>query len=113
MYVDQDEADIEDLLGRLFYVSLVNECYNLDNSKKLPMEKPADAPVRVLEEAERHFALLPHEEVPEFNHYIPSLFLINNAAKLVSIVPDLDRSLDRFEKLFRDLNGLLLIDKVI
>ncbi|HUS75763.1 MAG TPA: AAA family ATPase [Methanothrix sp.] len=113
MYVDQDEADIEDLLGRSFYVSLVNECYNLDNSMKLPMEKPSAAPVRVLEEAERHFALLPHEEVPEFNHYIPSLFLINNTAKLVPIVPDFDRSLDRFEKLFRDLNGLLRIDEVI
>ncbi len=32
MYTDQDEADIEDLLGRSFYVTLVNKCYSLGDS---------------------------------------------------------------------------------
>jgi len=106
MYVDQDEADTEDMLGRSFYVSLVNKCYSL--SKKLPVKKPkgADLPVRVLEEVENHFRTLP-PEVPELSHLEPAAYLLENAGKLRSTLPDLEQAIERFEKLFHDLNLLL------
>ena len=107
MYIDQDEADIEDLLGRSFYVALVNKCYSLADPYTIPGEKPENAPIRVLKEVENHFSLLPNEKFPEFDHYTPCSFLIENTANLRSILPDVGLSLDRFEKLFRDINYLL------
>lgn len=35
MYADQEEADIEDVIGRSFYVTLINQCYNLPEAKQL------------------------------------------------------------------------------
>jgi len=103
MFVDGDEADVEDLLGRGFYITLINECYSLGESQKLPDVKPEDAPTRVLLEAENHFKSLPIE----FDHYTPAVFLTENAARFRSILPRHNEALRRFEKLFKDLNRLL------
>jgi len=105
-YIDQDEADIEDLLGRLLYVSLVNKCYSLPKRKMLPQEKPPSAPMRVLKEVEQYFATLP-PSFEEFDHYAPASFLMENASELKNNLPDMDRALDRFEELFKDINKLL------
>jgi len=108
MYVDQDEADIEDLLGRSLYISLVNRCYSLKTkSNMLPGEKACDAPPRVIQEVERHFSTLPSSKIPEFEHYPPASFLMENTAELRDSLPDINQALDRFEKLFRDLNRLV------
>jgi len=106
MYVDQDEADVEDLLGRSFYTALVNKCYSLDEPHRLPEQRSSDAPVRVLKEVENHFATLT-TEIPEFDHYKPASFLLENTAELRTALLDLDQALDRFETLFKDLNALL------
>jgi len=106
MYVNQVEADIEDLLGRSLYIALVNKCYALNDAHKLPVRKPPDAPLRVVKEVEDHFRTLP-PDVPEFDHTSPALFLMENTAKLRTVLPYLDRALDKFERLFKDLNVLL------
>ncbi len=106
MYVDRDEADIEDLLGRSLYITLVNVCYSLPEKKILPQEKPADAPIRVLKEVERYFATLP-PRFEEFDHYTPASFLVEHASELRDNLPDMDQALDRFEELFEGLNKLL------
>lgn len=106
MYVEQDEADVEDLLGRPLYTALVNRCYSLHESHKLNEQRPANAPIRVAEEARLHCATLP-TEIPEFDHLTPALFLLENTSEMRSILPDLDQALDRFERLFKNLNGLL------
>lgn len=106
MYVNQEKADIEDLLGRSFYVALLNECYSLSQDNKLPSKKPENTPMRVVKEVEDYFRTLP-PEVPEFDHTKPALFLMENTATLRDKLPYLRRALDRFEKLFMDLNKLL------
>ena len=106
MYVDQDEADEEDLLGRSLYVSLVNKCYSLDENHQLPENKPADAQDRVLKEVEEHFKTLP-AETPGFHHFKPASFLWENRGELKGSLPGIDEALDRFENLFKDLNALL------
>lgn len=106
MYSAQPEADIEDLLGRSLYLTLVNRCYSLEESQQLPREKPAEAPLRVVEEVGKHFAAL-SPALPEFDHSAPASFLMENTAELRSVLPGLDQALDRFEKLFRDVNKLL------
>jgi predicted ATP-dependent endonuclease of OLD family len=104
MYTGQDEADIEDLIGRTPYIELVKQAYSLSAQHSLPGPRPADAPTRVVKEVEEHFRVLP-PEVDEFDHYGPSEYLIQQGMGFT--LPDLDQTLDRFEVLFRDLNAML------
>ena len=103
MYVDTDEADIEDLMGRHFYIELINECYQLEESQKIPYRRTVDTPDRVLSEVESHFKSLPIV----FSHYTPSVFLTENMSKLIDTLPKIEEALKRFETLFKDLNKLL------
>lgn len=104
MYAGQAEADIEDLLGRDFYTDLVRQAFDLAATEQLPATRPADAPIRVVQETERHFRTLPPTK-PEFDHYRPAEFLMQ--AGLQKSYSGLDHALTRFEKLFADLNALL------
>jgi hypothetical protein len=61
---------------------------------------------QVVKEVEDHFRDLP-TKVPEFDHYAPASFLVENAGTLRATLPDLDQALDRFEPLFKYLNALL------
>lgn len=106
MYTGEDESDIEDIIGRHTYIALVNQCYGLHNGEALPDGKPYTAPKLVVSEVEAHFRSLP-TGAPIFDHYRPASFLAENPTKLKKNLPELDEALDRFEKLFKDLNLLL------
>jgi predicted ATP-dependent endonuclease of OLD family len=99
------EADVEDLLGRRFYIELVNRAYSLGTGNKLKTTKAKDAPERVVKEVESHFKTLP-SSVPEFDHYTPAEYLVLNRGNLTG-VPGLDAALDVFEALFVQLNAFL------
>ncbi len=98
------EADIEDMLGRSFYVSLVNAAYELKDATLLPNAKPKSAPQRVTLEVEGHFRTLP-ASVAEYDHYHPATYLIRNGERLT--LDGLDEALDRFEAFFKQLNAKL------
>ncbi len=106
MFVDGDEADIEDLIGRPAYVRLVNKAYGLEGADLIPDVAPENAPVRVLDEVERHMATV-KGDIPNFDHYAPASYLIENDVELKAKLPSLDDALDRFKKLFKELNPLL------
>ena len=106
LYAGQDEGDIEDIIGRKVYVFLVNKGYGLKGKKQLQMDKPSDAPARVVVEVENHFRML-SPDVPEFDHYRPAEYLTLNPSDIEDIKPDIEESLNRFERLFKDLNALL------
>jgi predicted ATPase len=104
-YASQSEADIEDLLGRSMFRFLVNGCLEIVGTPhEFPETKPKDASERLVKEAEDFNCTLP-AAVPEFGHYKPVEYLLG--VEDVSIIPGLDNALDRFEKLFQDLNKLL------
>ncbi|MBI1894349.1 MAG: AAA family ATPase [Candidatus Rokubacteria bacterium] len=105
MYADQDEAGIEDLLGRSCYIRLVNDAYALEGPHRILEQKPSDAPIRVVKEVENHFATLP-PTFPTFDPYTPASYLAENSGALRNALPDLDEALGRFERLFKDLNKL-------
>ena len=106
MYAGQDEADIEDVIGRDMYVHLVNGCLELREPHLLPAAKPSSAPERVVKEVEAHCALLP-PGFPEFSHYKPAAYLMGLSEEDVKDIPGLDQALDRFEAAFLKLNSLL------
>lgn len=105
-YAGQDEADLEDVIGRSTYVALINKCYGLKRPRAFLAKKPADASTRVAKEVEDAFAVMP-PEIPNFDHYTPALYLMEHSAELRDSLPGFDAALDRFEVLFRDLNALL------
>lgn len=106
MFADAEpaEADTEDVLGRSLYVRLVNAAYELKAARRLKDRRPADAPVRVVAEVEDHFRTLP-DDVPEFDHFAPAAYLIARPAEFD--VPEVEGALERFERLFVELNALL------
>lgn len=105
-FVDQDEADIEDLVGREMYIHLVNGAMQLHGQHCLPSEKPAEASPRVVKEVEDHCALLP-PGYPEFGHYVPVEHLLTLKNTQVDELPGLNAALDHFEAAFKALNSLI------
>lgn len=103
-YAGQAEADVEDLLGREMYRHLVNSAYSLSGSNAVAASAPANSPQRVVKEVENHFDSLP-ATFDRFDHYRPAEYLTKQT--IAFNPPGLDVALDRFEKLFSDLNKLL------
>jgi len=99
-YTGTGEADTEDLIGRDGYIALVQQAYGLP---ALTVGNPGTA--RVVKDVEDAFRVLPPSS-PEFDHFFPSSFLIEKPEVLKSL-PNHSEALDRFEKLFTDLNALL------
>ena len=104
-FVDQQEADVEDMLGRSLYVRLVNRCYGLDGAGALPEPEAAAAPTRVLQEVERHFCAVATSG-PEFSHYLPAVYLTEHDSCFDG-TSELDAALARFERFFEAINQLL------
>jgi hypothetical protein len=104
-YVHGKEADVEDLLGRVMYTELVNMTYGLSNEERLVDVAPGTHE-RVVLEVEDHFRLL-KSGVREFDHFAPAEYLTERGADVANTLPGVDSALDRFERLFHDLNQCL------
>ncbi len=104
-YAQQKEADIEDVLGRDFYVGLVHEALDLRVPHQLPAAKPATVPERVVKEVEQHAATLPMY-YPPFDHFVPAEWLFQHGDEGAAL-PGFKEALGRMEQLIGDLNGLM------
>lgn len=102
-YTGLDASDIEDIIGVDEYLHLVNSCYNLTGTDLI--STPPDIKGAVLHYVEDKIKLI-KADIPHFNHYAPSEFLINNPSIFNGM--EISETLNRFEKLFRDINSLLL-----
>lgn len=98
------EADTEDILGRELYRTILAKAYGLKLAQTLPKKRPEGGSPRLTLEAKTHFQTLP-PAVENYDHYRPSLYLIENPNELSDSL--ISGALDRFEKLFVDLNALL------
>lgn len=104
-FSNQKEADIEDVMGREFYVALVNRAMRLQSPDEVPAKKPKDAPERVAKEVEAHACTLP-PHYPEFDHYQPAEFLFQQADEGTKL-PGFDEALGRMAKLIDAVNALM------
>lgn len=104
-YAQQKEADIEDVMGREFYISLVEKALDLRSTHLLPTNKPAQAPERVAKEVELHAATLP-AYYPSFDHFVPAEWLFQHGDDGKAL-PGFADAMDRMEKLIADLSGLI------
>lgn len=101
---NQNEADIEDILGRSFYIELVNSAYGLHGKHKITTVPPVGASERVTEEVKQHFMTRPLS-ISEYDHFTPAKYLLENTDQIATA--EVDAALGRFEKLFADINALL------
>ena len=103
-FLDQEEADVEDLFAREFYVNLVNAEF----SKEL--KAPIDAAAlnakepRTLRAVESYLVNNPFKS-GVFGHYRPARNFSENTGDLWGYVTDEVK--DRFEAIFKRLNALL------
>jgi len=98
----KDEADIEDFFDPALFVELVNKTYALAGEHALTVEKleAADKGTsRLVKKAEAYFRVLP-QEVPEFSHFDPSMYLLQNPKLLVGKGKPVQETLKRFEAAF-------------
>lgn len=103
-FAGTDEADVEDMFERDFYVNLVNA--EFAKQLKVPI-KPASLNAkepRILRAVEAHIADRPLKS-GAFGHYRPARYFSENIAALWPQVSDATK--DRFEAAFKHLNALL------
>ena len=105
LYTEEAESDTEDMIGAALYIQLVNRTYNLSGTDALVDN---GTPGRAVANVKKHFATL-SPEAPEFNHYDPAVFLTESVmdSGAADMLPRMDQALDRFEALFKKLNGLI------
>lgn len=104
-YAGQSDADMEDVLGRSFYLALVRRTLDLRQPHDFPELTPAATPARVMQEVEQHTATLNGHYV-KFKPSLPAEWLFQNEAEAKQL-PGFSSALDRMEKLVRDLNALI------
>ena len=98
-FIDGNEADIEDLFGADFYLELVNAEFGVDiRNDDLPQISQ-----RIIPRLEKHFENTPLPNKARFNHYRPARYLAENTGTFQ--IPE--NVLDRFDAVFKALNGLL------
>lgn len=105
-FVDQPEADIEDLLGRAAYLRLVDAACGIPKSKSVEKALGADASRRVVKDVEDHFKVKP-DLGDEFNHFLPAQWLLMHPEWVEANKADLTTAMDRFEALFEKMNTFL------
>jgi len=104
-YVEGNEGGIEDLIGRRTYFGLVNMCFKLPRKYRLPVNTVSEADGgRVLEDVREYFAGCT-AEMPSFNRVAVAEFLAENTKKCSRKLREIDVALDRFERVFADVNA--------
>lgn len=105
-FVKLPEADIEDLFGRKLYLRLVDAACAVPTKKSLEKALGAESEARVLKDVDAHFNS--HADLgDEFNHYVPSNWLLLNPVWISTNKAELADAFDRFEELFKKLNSFL------
>ena len=107
-FVDQSEADIEDLFEGGLFIELLNGSYTPPSSHLVTAEalSAALSTPRIVKKAEALFKLMP-PSVQEFNHFSPARWLLENPSILDSDSAAVTVTLDRFEQVFKTFNKLV------
>lgn len=107
-FVGQQEADVEDIFAPELFAEILNGTYAPPAGKEVSKDSliAAAQTERIVKRAEALFMLMP-PEVPEFDHFAPARWLLENAKILDVDSPEVHATLDRAEAVFKAFNGLL------
>jgi hypothetical protein len=104
----EKEADVEDFFGLDLYAELVNAACGLDGKNKLTaaqIQSAQESSPRIVKRVEAILRL--RTTIPDFDHYVPAMWLLQNPNWFNKDEPLRAAALDRFEALFKKLNALL------
>ncbi len=103
-FLDQEEADVEDMFGREFYIRLVNEEFKTQLTKPIKLSSLNKKMPRILQAIE---SFLNKNQLKQgaFNHYRPARYFTENINDLWEQIPD--RKKDAFESIFQKTNVLI------
>lgn len=104
-FVEQPEADVEDMFEVPFYLKLVSSEYKKSLDKELKEKDLKSRSPRVVVRLDQYFSESPLDSGAKFNHYRPARYFAENSEKLKKTIAT--DTLDRFEKAFKQLNSLL------
>lgn len=107
-FVGKQEADVEDIFAPELFADILNGAYAPPLGKKITKDTllTAAETERIVKKAEALFRLMP-PEVPEFDHFTPARWLLENAKILDVDSPEVQATLDRAELVFKAFNELL------
>jgi predicted ATP-dependent endonuclease of OLD family len=107
-FTGQNEADVEDLIDAELFIHILNCAYKPPLGKEITkdsLQTAADTE-RIVKRAEALFRLMP-PEVPEFDHFAPARWLLENPHVLDGDSPAVLATLERAEQVFLRFNALL------
>ena len=105
----KEEADIEDFFEPELFVELVNKTYGLSGKHALTVKKLLEADQgteRLVKKAEAYFRVLP-DTYPEYCHYDPALYLLQNPDILEGLDEARSKTLARFEDAFTRIDKFI------
>ncbi len=107
-FVSQAEADVEDLFEVPLFVEMLNQAYAIPSEHTITLASlsSANSTPRVVKKAEALFRVMP-DSVPEFDHFRSARWLLENPSLLDRDSPDVNMTLERFERVFHTFNALL------
>ena len=107
-FVGQQEADVEDIFDPELFAEILNGAYKPPVGKEVSKDGllAAAETERIVKKAEALFKLMP-PEVPEFDHFGPARWLLDNPQVLDRDSPAVLATLERAEKIFATFNALL------
>lgn len=107
-FVGKQEADVEDIFEPELFADILNGTYTPPLGKKVTKDTllAAAETERIVKKAEALFRLMP-PEVPEFDHFTPARWLLENTKILDVDSPEVQVTLDRAEVIFKAFNDLL------
>lgn len=107
-FVGQQEADVEDIFDPELFAEILNGAYKPPVGKEVSKDHllAAAETERIVKKAEALFKLMP-PEVPEFDHFGPARWLLDNPQVLDRDSPAVLATLERAEKIFATFNALL------
>jgi hypothetical protein len=103
-FVSQDEADVEDVFDRAFYVGLVNVEFTKDLKTPIDVAALNTKEPRTLRAIEAWLVNNTFRS-GRFGHYRPARYFSENAGTLWGQVSDVTK--DRFEAIFKQINAIL------
>ena len=103
-FIENKEADIEDIFGAAFYIKLINGEYSSTLNKAIKVGDLKSKHPRIIVQLEEYFAQNPLKGELNFNHYRPARYLTENIGSLKIS----DTVLDRFEAICKAVNERLI-----
>lgn len=108
-FTEKTESDIEDIFHPDLYAEILNNAYSLSGDDVLDASKLASSTPsseRIVKQTENIFKVM-SADVPEFDHFTPSSWLIRNPEVLDQDTEQIALTLDVAERIFETLNSLL------